>query len=392
MNDDTKQANQAAVRAMSAGDLATAQAILVTAVTRDPRSLTSWLNLAAVRRQLNDLNGAYEALRQALTLDPRNFPALLMVASLLEREGNAKAAAAAYGIALVQAPPDSMLNPAMLAAVNRGRELHRRHTEELDGFIRSKVADHRSQCPRVVQRRIDTFIATTLRTSERYQQQPTDYYFPGLPPIEFFEREQFPWLEELEAATPDVQRELAAILQDEGGDFSPYVHYQDHLPLDQWRELNNSPRWTAFHFYHLGKPVPERVQRAPLTFAAVSRLPQPDVALRSPVALFSRLLPHTRIPPHHGVANFRLLVHLPLILPGQCYFRVGGETREWRMGEAWVFDDTIEHEAWNDSDHTRVIMICDIWNPHLSEEEREAIARVIAANDEYNGTVPDANA
>ena len=89
----------------------------------------------------------------------------------------------------------------------------------------------------------------------------------------------------------------------------------------------------------------------------------------------------------------RLLVVDSLHLsPGRCGFRVGNDVREWEVGKAWVFDDTIEHEAWNDSDHTRVIMICDIWNPHLSEEEREAIARVIAANDEYNGTVPDANA
>ena len=103
------------------------------------------------------------------------------------------------------------------------------------------------------------------------------------------------------------------------------------------------------------------------------------------------LKPHTHIPPHTGVANFRLLVHLPLILPGQCRFRVGSETREWRLGEAWVFDDTIEHEAWNDSDETRVILICDLWNPYLSVEERQAIAQVIAATDAYNGTVPSAS-
>jgi aspartyl/asparaginyl beta-hydroxylase (cupin superfamily) len=106
--------------------------------------------------------------------------------------------------------------------------------------------------------------------------------------------------------------------------------------------------------------------------------------------MFSVLQPHTRIPPHTGVANFRLVVHLPLILPAGCGFRVGGETREWRMGEAWVFDDTIEHEAWNDSEEARVILICDIWSPRLSEEERLAIAGVIAATDAFNGTGPTA--
>lgn len=391
MRDDTRKANQSAVRAMQAGDLAGAQAILAEAANRERSSIATWLNLAAVRRQLGSLDSAFAALREALLLDPRNFPALLMNASLLERAGDHKAAAVAYGIAVFQAPPDDQLDPPTLAAVNHGREVHRRYTSELDGYIRARVADFRSQCAPVTRRRLDAFIGTTLRTRQRYQQEPTDYYFPGLPPIDFYEREEFPWLEDFEAATAVVQQELLQILREDADGFTPYIHYDEHLPLDQWRELNHSPRWTAFHFYERGQPIEDRCRRAPGTLQAVTLLPQPDVALRSPVAMFSSLRPHTRIPPHTGVANFRLVVHLPLILPGQCYFRVGGETREWRLGEAWVFDDTLEHEAWNDSDETRIILICDIWNPRLSAEERLAIAAVIAATDAFNGTVPSAS-
>jgi aspartyl/asparaginyl beta-hydroxylase (cupin superfamily) len=124
---------------------------------------------------------------------------------------------------------------------------------------------------------------------------------------------------------------------------------------------------------------------------AVHKLPQAQVDLRSPTAIFSVLKPHTHIPPHTGVANFRLVVHLPLVLPANCRFRVGGETREWRLGQGWVFDDTIEHEAWNDSDQTRIIFICDIWNPRLSEDERAAIRAVITATDAFKGTVPPAH-
>jgi len=122
----------------------------------------------------------------------------------------------------------------------------------------------------------------------------------------------------------------------------------------------------------------------------VRRLPQAEVALRSPNLMFSVLQPRTRIPPHTGVANFRLVVHLPLVMPPACGFRVGGETREWRIGEAWVFDDTIEHEAWNESDEVRIILICDIWNPRLSPDERAAIQAVIAATDAFNGADPGA--
>jgi aspartyl/asparaginyl beta-hydroxylase (cupin superfamily) len=163
------------------------------------------------------------------------------------------------------------------------------------------------------------------------------------------------------------------------------------MPLDQWRELNHSRRWSAYHFYEKAKPIEERCRRAPATIAAVSLVPQAEVALRSPCAMYSALTPGTRIPPHIGVANFRLVVHLPLVVPPGCGFRVGAETREWRVGEAWVFDDTIEHEAWNDSDQPRYILICDLWNPLLSPEERSAIAGIIAATDAFNGTVPAAH-
>jgi aspartyl/asparaginyl beta-hydroxylase (cupin superfamily) len=85
------------------------------------------------------------------------------------------------------------------------------------------------------------------------------------------------------------------------------------------------------------------------------------------------------------------VTHLPLVVPPGCRFRVGGETREWRVGEGWVFDDTIEHEAWNDSEHPRYVLILDVWSPRLSPEERTAIAEIIAATDAFNGTVPAAH-
>lgn len=108
-------------------------------------------------------------------------------------------------------------------------------------------------------------------------------------------------------------------------------------------------------------------------------MPQPHVRNASPNAMFSLLAPRTRIPPHTGVANTRLVCHLPLIVPPNCGFRVGETTREWRVGEAFVFDDTIEHEAWNESDELRVVLIIDLWAPALGATERAAVAAVIGA-------------
>ncbi|MCX7055127.1 MAG: aspartyl/asparaginyl beta-hydroxylase domain-containing protein [Proteobacteria bacterium] len=388
---DAANRNKAAMRAMAAGDLVGAEAALLVAVGVAQDYLPAWLNLAAVRRQRNDLDGAFTAIQQALTLDGRNFAALLMSANMLEREGHAVPAALAYGAALANAPPDQAVDAATLQAIRRGREVHGAYTQQLGEHIRGTIADAASDCTLTERRRIDSFIAMTLRIQPRYQQSPSEYYYPGLPPIEFYDRSEFPWLEEFEAQTDAIRAELANALHEHEADFTPYIHYGEHMPLDQWRELNNSPRWTSYEFYRQGQPIADRCERAPATMRAVQALPQADVPLRSPVAMYSALQPRTRIPPHTGVANFRLVVHLPLVIPPGCGFRVGSETREWRIGEGWVFDDTIEHEAWNDSDVPRYILICDIWSPRLSPQERAAIAGVIAATDSFNGTVPSAH-
>ena len=81
------------------------------------------------------------------------------------------------------------------------------------------------------------------------------------------------------------------------------------------------------------------------------------------------------------MTNTRAIVHLPLIVPENCGFRVGGETREWQVGKAFAFDDTIEHEAWNDSDHYRAVLIFDVWNPHLTIAEQNVITRYYTAAD-----------
>jgi aspartyl/asparaginyl beta-hydroxylase (cupin superfamily) len=95
--------------------------------------------------------------------------------------------------------------------------------------------------------------------------------------------------------------------------------------------------------------------------------------------MFSLLAPNTAIPPHVGVNNARLVCHLSLVVPEDCWFRVGAETRYWKRGEAFVFDDTIEHEALNPSDELRVVFIFDVWHPDLSEVERNAVAALIGS-------------
>ena len=159
----------------------------------------------------------------------------------------------------------------------------------------------------------------------------------------------------------------------------PYIQYPDRVPLRQWKELNNNLNWTAIHLLQNGRRVEQNARHCPRTMEAIAKLPQPDVPGASPNAMFSLLAPHTHIPPHTGVANTRLVCHLPLIVPPTCGFRCGATTVDWRLGEAFVFDDTIEHEAWNESGELRVVLIVDLWPPALDAIERQSVGKLIAA-------------
>ncbi|TWB69250.1 tetratricopeptide repeat protein [Nitrospirillum amazonense] len=388
--DQARGLNAAAVRAMAAGQPARAVALLEEALSVLPSQVPLWLNLAGAHRALGQAQVALSALDRALALDARNFMALLMRASLLDSMDQPRQAGAAYGTALQLAPPDAVLDAATARAVARARERHAEYLADLDGFLKEEIDGDLHRCASGEARRMARFVDMALGRAKPYHQQPAQFFYPGLPAIEFFDREEFPWLAELEAGTDAVRAELAAVLRD-GDDpqrFVPYIAYPEGLPLDQWAELNHSPRWSAFHFMHYGRPHAENRARCPRTAALLDAMPQPQVPGKSPAAMFSILKPRTRIPAHTGVSNTRLVVHLPLVVPPGCGFRVGNEVREWKVGEAWVFDDTIEHEAWNDSDQTRVILLFDIWHPHLSVAEREMITRVMTGIDRFNGDGP----
>lgn len=383
--------NVRAVRALSSGSPGEAVELLRQAVVLDAKNIAFWLNLAAAYRMGGDIPAALKAVENALALEPREFLGLLVKASLLERAGQLRKAATIYCKALAVAPPEDRLDGPTRKALIHAREVEAQHARELGDHIRDKFGSE--QLGLAVSgsesMRVERFIDLLAGRARHFPQQPSGFFYPGQPAIEFWDREEFPWLADFEAATPAIREELAGVIGDTGS-FTPYIEYPNGIPLDQWAELNHSPRWSAFHFYHYGRRYEDNCARCPRTMEALATLPQPVVQGRMPAAMFSVLRPKTHIPAHTGVANVRLVAHLPLVVPEGCRFRVGNETREWRPGAAWVFDDTIEHEAWNDSDQDRVILICDVWNPRLSVGEREAIAELMVALDEFNGVDDDA--
>ena len=198
-------------------------------------------------------------------------------------------------------------------------------------------------------------------------------YFPELPTVEFFDREELPWLDAFEAEFPGIRSELMRVLTADRDSLQPYLDFSENLPLDQFRELNRSRRWSAYYLWNQSERVDSHVARCPVTARLLETAPRCHIASRAPTAFFSILDAKTHIPTHTGVTNTRVTCHLPLVVPPGCGFRVGATTREWVPGKAWVFDDTIEHEAWNDSDTPRAILLFDVWNPFLTAAEREMI-------------------
>jgi hypothetical protein len=223
---------------------------------------------------------------------------------------------------------------------------------------------------------------------EIYPQQPKVFYYPYLAQRQFFERDEFDWVPEIEAAAPAIRDELLALL-DEGADFRPYVEDEPNRPRREFHHLNNDPSWSALYLWRDSEVVQAIAERCPRTMDALSEVPLTHIGRRTPSALFSRLEPGAHIPPHNGMLNCRLICHLPLIVPKGCWLRVGNETREWEEGKMLIFDDSIEHEARNPTSDLRIILLFDVWRPELTETERQAISAIFDAIDNFQA-LPDA--
>jgi hypothetical protein len=383
-NEEPAELEARADRAAAAGDAASARRLLEQATALDPRGGEAWLKLSAMCRAQGDLPAALAAISGALKLDPLAFLPLLLKASLLEQAGETEAAAETYGYALAQQPGE--LPPQLRGLAERARQAQAAHVERKAERLRQAEAESGAALVPDERARLERFRGNILRRTRPYHSEPTDFAYPGLREREFHDRRDFPWLERLEAATEAIAADFRRVMAAERAELVPYIDYPEDLPLRQWAELNRNPAWTAIHLVRNGLAVEANARHCAATMALLPHLDQPDIPGRGPNAMFSLLAPGAHIPPHTGVANTRLVCHLPLIVPPGCWFRVGAETRPWTVGEAWIFDDTIEHEALNPSDQLRVILIVDTWHPDLSEAERKAVAATMAATDPGAGS------
>jgi aspartate beta-hydroxylase len=378
--------NELGLKMMQRGEAVRARELFQRATQADPGHPNLWSNLASSLQALNLQQEELDAIERALALEPRHLASLLQKGSLLERTGDPRNAARVYRNALATIPAGVTPPGTVSALVEHARQAIATDDAALAAAIEARLAAISEQHGGGRHRRVERCIDLMVGRRSRFNPQPTFMYFPEIPAVEFFERGDFPWLDAIEAATDDIRAELMSVLVSDREGLEPYIAYPEGTPLNQWKELNKSRRWSAYFLWNQSVPQPAHLARCPRTVQVLKGAPQCDVAARGPTAFFSILEPGTRIPPHTGVTNTRLTVHLPLIVPPSCGFRVGSETREWVAGKAWVFDDTIEHEAWNLSDVPRAVLIFDIWNPFLSAAERDLVRAATEVVGGYYGT------
>jgi tetratricopeptide (TPR) repeat protein len=365
---------------INARDPAAARALLERACAPETRNLDACVLLALACRMLGDHSAALAAVDAALAVDPYSYVALLSKGAALEESGQAHAAAGAYKAALALAPVRAQVPASLHASLAHAERAVRQDAERLYRHLGDALAAQRARWTNTDLKRFDECLALFSGRARRYVQEPSLLCFPQLPAIPFYDDALFPWMPALEKATDAIREELQVVMTEDWGAFHPYIQYPEGAPLRQWQALNHSPAWSAFELWRDGNRNDSNCRRCPRTAALLQTLPMAVAPGLGPTAMFSVLAPRTRIPPHTGSTNLRLIVHLPLLLPEGCRYRVGNDHRCWRLGKAWVFDDTIEHEATNDSEQVRVILMFDVWNPLVTEAERElALAMMRAA-------------
>jgi aspartate beta-hydroxylase len=374
------QVHSQALAALAKGEAAQARDLIEPLIASGLADVATWLALAQARAMLGDGTGAGAAIEEALKLAPNDLAILLAKADHLASEGDARGAAAFYGAALRYVPQMERLPPQLQEGLRRAQAANAALARELEDVVRARL-DEQGLGGANAPRRFAAAVDLLFGRRRVYVQAPQYLYYPGLPQIEFYERENFSWLDSIEAETATIRDELKRVV---GAEFRPYVTQAPGRPTSAQMGMLNNPSWSAFFMRKDGADVPG-AERCSRTMAALATAPLTNIPARAPSILFSKLAAGAHIPAHNGMLNARLICHLPLVVPEGCTFRVGGEVRAWVEGKAWVFDDTIEHEAWNRGGEDRYVLLFDIWRPELSEEERFGVATLCEAIDAYRG-------
>ena len=398
--DDVEALQFLATRQLGRGNATRAIELLLTAQHAQPQDATILHRLGEAQMLAGDLDAAADSLRKGLAIAPGMFVARLRLGRVLEQQGHRHAAMLAYFCAIDVAQAhgrwlsDATTAPGMRAAVKHAARYVAAGRRELFEAVMEPL---RQRYGRSELARVDQCLAIYLHEQPAPlpdpRQRPKFLYFPGIPSQTFYPRARFPAQARLEAAVDAIREELRAVLAHAQDILVPFLGTNSTAAVAAHllgASGTQDAAWDAFFFYRHGVRHDANCAQCPYTSEVLDSLPLVRVRDHAPETLYSVLRPGTHILPHRGVTNTRLVTHLPLIVPPDCALRVGGETHVWEAGRCVTFDDTFEHEAWNHSDQTRVVLILDSWNPDLSLAEQAAVTDLVAAIGDFNRSTESA--
>lgn len=379
---------QQAFSALQQGRHAEARRMFESLAAQPGAATAALMGLAYCCAALGDFAAADRAAEQVLAAEPQNIRALLFSADRIAAGGNPRKAIAFYERALqVAASTSGRLPPEVEQGLRRGQAMTEKFRADYADFLLAQLKA-RGYDPGRASSRFTESLEISLGRKQIYFQNPSRFFFPGLPQRQFYEREEFPWLHEVESRTARIRDELLAVMA-EPGRFQPYLQSskEPQLPDPAAAGILDNPDWGALYLWEYGRKIDTNATCFPAAMEALAAVPLPVVRHQLPIVLFSRLAGGTHIPPHHGLLNTRLICHLPLVVPRNCgALRCGNEQRPWETGKALIFDDSIEHEAWNHTREERVVLLFDIWRPELTAEERALVTQLLEIVREYNDT------
>jgi aspartate beta-hydroxylase len=390
--DNIEALNIVALAALRSARVSRALELLKRAAAASPADAMTQHHLGRVQEAAADAVAAAAAYAAAVRLEPAFFVARVHLAACLERLRQHDEALIQYKRAVDDAQGQGRwLSPATTPAALRPLVEHAVMTVRqgrrglLERVLAPLVERYGRESLTRVERCLRMYLNEEPLVYPDPRQRPSFLLFPGLPTSAYIDRAELSWIDALEAQTPAIRAELEQLLPNSSG--RERVFASEALEAQNLRGLDVPPTWNGYYFFRHGERRDSNCQACPATARALEALPLSRVRDHGPEVLFSVFTAGTHLMPHRGVTNTRVVGHLPLIVPQGCALNVGGEIHEWRTGHVVVFDDTYEHEAWNRSASTRVVLIFDVWNPYLTEVERAALTDLIGAIGDLRSSV-----
>jgi len=195
---------------------------------------------------------------------------------------------------------------------------------------------------------------------------------PGLTSRPFWDPQTIEAVRIVEAHFETIKSELMEIRARNGEGFQPYrapswAEKQNLAEDGVGSKSTSAGNWNVFYLSLHNMDFSSNIERAPKTASIISSLKN-----QYNHTFFSALSPQSHITAHCGPTNKKLRIHLPLVVKGNgARMRVGDQEVRLEEGKCIVFDDSYNHEAWNDDDTSRIVLIFDIWHPDLTLKERK---------------------